>query len=222
MSENTDKAVPCYRDYVIKNGKFIGKFEEMYRDVSDPWGCAEKARSLSNKLLLSLLEEHPEQSRILDVGCGLGALTHLIEKTVSAEEVFACDVSPTAIEKAREAVPDVRFFVHDFSKNPTLEFSDGTFSLIVMAEVVWYILPILGRVCDEFHRLLAPEGRLVIKQSFLPPGQQQYGREIVSTPADLCEFAKEAGLSVDQEILLSLAGGDQIYIFSGKAPDQKA
>ena len=29
-----------YQDYVIKDGQFIGRFEEMYRDVSDPWHCS--------------------------------------------------------------------------------------------------------------------------------------------------------------------------------------
>ena len=26
-----------YQDYVIKDGKFIGKFEEMYQKFEDPW-----------------------------------------------------------------------------------------------------------------------------------------------------------------------------------------
>lgn len=26
-----------YHDYVIKNGGFIGKFEEMYQNIEDPW-----------------------------------------------------------------------------------------------------------------------------------------------------------------------------------------
>ena len=26
-----------YHDYFIKDGRFIGRFEEMYRDVDDPW-----------------------------------------------------------------------------------------------------------------------------------------------------------------------------------------
>jgi hypothetical protein len=26
-----------YRDYVIKDGKFIGAFEEMYQNIEDPW-----------------------------------------------------------------------------------------------------------------------------------------------------------------------------------------
>ena len=31
-----------YQDLVIKNGKFIGKFEEMYQKFSDPWNLLKK------------------------------------------------------------------------------------------------------------------------------------------------------------------------------------
>ena len=32
-----EKLEKSYHDYVIKDGKFIGKFEDMYLDVVDPW-----------------------------------------------------------------------------------------------------------------------------------------------------------------------------------------
>ena len=31
-----------YQDLVIKNGKFIGKFKEMYQKFSDPWNLLKK------------------------------------------------------------------------------------------------------------------------------------------------------------------------------------
>jgi hypothetical protein len=31
-----------YQDYVIKSGKFVGKFEEMYSKFSDPWNLLQK------------------------------------------------------------------------------------------------------------------------------------------------------------------------------------
>ena len=31
-----------YQDYVIKDGKFVGKFDEMYRKFSDPWNLLKK------------------------------------------------------------------------------------------------------------------------------------------------------------------------------------
>ncbi len=83
-------------------------------------------------------------------------------------------------------------------------------------EVAWYILPVIGSVCVEFLRLLAPSGRLVIKQSFLPPGQQKYGNDIVSKPADLVRFVRQAGMSVEREVLLTEPDGEQALIFSSQ------
>ena len=31
-----------YHDYVIKNGNFIGQFEEMYQNCDDPWPESER------------------------------------------------------------------------------------------------------------------------------------------------------------------------------------
>ena len=213
MQERRDSA-PCYRDYVIKDGVFVGKFEEMYRDVPDPWGCVEKAHALQNRLFLDLLHEQPPGGHALDVGCGLGSLAAQICKVVRPIEMSAFDVSLTAIEKARATVQSVHFFVHDLVKEPILPFSAGYFSLVTVSEVIWYILPVLREACREFHRLLSPSGRLVIKQSFLPPGQQKYGTDIVSKPADLVRFVQGAKLEVEREILLIESSGERMIIVS--------
>ena len=36
MNENPSRSTD-YHDYVIKDGRFIGAFEEMYRNCPDPW-----------------------------------------------------------------------------------------------------------------------------------------------------------------------------------------
>ena len=100
MSQDTGKS--CYRDYVIRDGVFIGKFEEMYTDITDPWGCVEKVGILKNRLLLELLKEFGHQERVLDVGCGLGSLTARICEITKPKRIDAFDVSKTAIKKARQ------------------------------------------------------------------------------------------------------------------------
>jgi hypothetical protein len=37
-----------YQDFVIKNGKFIGKFEDMYKKISDPWNLLRKNNKTKN------------------------------------------------------------------------------------------------------------------------------------------------------------------------------
>lgn len=45
-----------YQDYVIRDGKFVGKFEEMYQKFDDPWHQNENGmfNNLSRKLFLIL------------------------------------------------------------------------------------------------------------------------------------------------------------------------
>ena len=55
MSENRVK-YEKYTDYVIRNGRLVGEFEEMYRDFADPWQQTTRERFSSEKAVaLSLL-----------------------------------------------------------------------------------------------------------------------------------------------------------------------
>jgi hypothetical protein len=93
-------------------------------------------------------------------------------------------------------------------QNLRLPFSDGAFSRIVMADVIWCILPVVGNVFKEFGRLLSDNGHLVVKQSLLSPGKQQYGTEIVSEPKDVYQMVESAGIAVHRRILLSEPDGE--------------
>ena len=214
MSQRNDRdqAPPCYRDYVIKNGKFVGRFEEMYRDVPDPWGCLEKVNSLPNRLFLALLQEGGPYRKVLDIGCGLGPLTRSIFDIGCPAEMLACDMSETAVAKARQSVPGVEFFVHDLVRAPRLPFENSSFALITASEITWYVLPVLEDLLAELRRLLTPEGHLLWKQSFLAPGKQQYGREIISNPEDLRKRIQAAGLSIGKDLVLTEMSGEINYV----------
>lgn len=193
-----------YHDYVIKDGRFIGEFEQMYRNVADPWRCVGEVGGFKNRLLLAALAalELPTPARALDVGCGLGALTSQLRQVRPAVEWHACDVSVTAIERAGRDYPGIRFFAQDLSRVSTLPFQPGDLQLITMAEVMWYILPYLPDVLARYFEVLSPGGHLLILQYFLALADQRYGREIVSGPADLLRLVRAAGFIVRHEVYL--------------------
>ncbi len=60
-----------YHDYVIKDGKFVGAFDEMYLHASDPWHQDEADRHWKAEEIALLLRSKHRYSRALDVGCGL-------------------------------------------------------------------------------------------------------------------------------------------------------
>jgi SAM-dependent methyltransferase len=96
--------------------------------------------------------------RVLDVGCGSGAhAAALIERGAS---VTGIDKSAQLLAIARRRLgPDVELAEADL--NVPLGFADGSFDAILAALVMHYLedwtLPL-----GEFHRVLAPGGKLVI------------------------------------------------------------
>jgi len=93
---------------VIKNGKFIGAFEEMYRNCPDPWH-QNGVQPLAEDIALLLLSKR-RYRRVLDIGCGKGRFTSRL-KSATGASVTALDVSPTAIEIAQSRYPDIEFLV---------------------------------------------------------------------------------------------------------------
>lgn len=101
-----------YHDYVIKDGEFVGKFEEMYSSCDDPWyqtkhenvlGCTSKLVSASYILKFGIKE-------IIEFGCGLGFYTSFLRDFTGAK-VAGVDISETAIRKAKKYFLDMDFFV---------------------------------------------------------------------------------------------------------------
>jgi 2-polyprenyl-3-methyl-5-hydroxy-6-metoxy-1,4-benzoquinol methylase len=111
-----------YHKYVfdLENKKFIGDFETMYQNESkenfDSWH-QEDSRQLQRKIALAILEDF-NFSKILDIGCGKGALTHLLKKRNN--KVFGIDISHTAISIAKERFSDIDFEVLDVSNTNSI------------------------------------------------------------------------------------------------------
>jgi len=100
-----------YHKYVFDTNKreLIGDFEKMYQQEScanfDSWH-QEDSRKLNRKIALNILDQWNFQS-IIDLGCGKGALTHLLKK--QNNEVLGVDVSQAAIDVACSRFPDILF-----------------------------------------------------------------------------------------------------------------
>jgi len=204
-----------YHDFVIKDGKFIGEFEQMYQQVDDPWGCAEGVGALKNDLLLAAVNHlGQEVKRALDVGCGLGALTARLRKAAPFAEWRACDVSTTAVESAAHHHQGINFFQHDLNSAEVLPGAPATLDLITMAELMWYVLPSLTGILRQFHGALRPGGHFLVLQYFLAPDEQQYGREVVGSPDDLINLVIAAGFQIRQEIYIGRGPSRELLLWA--------
>ena len=182
-----------YHDYVIKNGKFIGKFEEMYQNIKDPW-LHGKASALQYDIALYLIDRHKiccKKGRILDIGCGKGAFTSRLKKDLPKAEITAVDISSTAVKKAikQYGKMGIDFKVADIQKD--YKKIKGKYDLIVMSEIMWYILPDLKNILSHLPKnTLKKGGHLLINQAFYKPGAQKYGNEFIEKPEDLINLIK--------------------------------
>ena len=97
-----------YHDYVIKDGRLIARFDEMYAFSEDvPWHQDEQERWTDVRLTMDLLGEVAPFEHIGDIGCGLGFFLDTLCRSVGASDVAgSCfDVAEHACRRARRLFP---------------------------------------------------------------------------------------------------------------------
>jgi len=107
--------------------------------------------------VLQIGKAHESPLRVLDVGCGNGALSRLLASSFLTIKYTGYDVSPAAIDAARAAVPGAVFVVASADEPPE---DLGTFDVIVFNEVLYYLNP--ERVLQMHKRYAGPETRVIV------------------------------------------------------------
>ncbi len=183
-----------HQDYVIKDGKFIGKFDEMYKACNDPWSQddLDAPHNLHKKLSISLLKYlGVKPTKILDIGSGKGKFTAYLHMNLASKETYAIDISPTAIEIATKCFPDINFIVCEHIKMKDI-IPLHYFDLIVISELFWYILPSINDFIRKLRLFLKDESSIVmVIQHFYQKGEQKYGKGIMKNYQDLINIFKK-------------------------------
>jgi SAM-dependent methyltransferase len=103
---------------------------------------------------LADLAQVVEGQRVIDVGCGPGALTAELVKRVGAEAVSAVDPSESFIAALRERFPAVEV---QRASAEALDFPDGTFDATLAQLVVHFMTDPVGGL-TEMKRVTRPGG----------------------------------------------------------------
>lgn len=157
-----------YHDYVIKDGKFIGKFDEMYSKFQDPWMQKTQPNKYSRMAGILHIKNFNIQS-VLECGCGLGYYANWIKHETGIVPK-SVDVSPVAIEKAKKLFPELDFEVSDITQD-LHKYKE--LDCILFAEIVWYILPQLKNIFGVLKKDFKGK-HLLVNQVFYK-GTQKYG-----------------------------------------------
>ncbi|MBV8256415.1 MAG: methyltransferase domain-containing protein [Actinobacteria bacterium] len=144
--------------------------------------------------------------RVLEVGCGTGALAQALSERAAAR-VWAVDAEPAMVELARSRLRTVRV-----ARAEELPFKDGWFERALLRLVVHLVDR--GRALPELRRVLAPGGRAVVATfdhsqfdagwlSRIFPEIGEIDRRRFPEPAAFCDELLAAGFSSARVVRLS-------------------
>jgi len=176
-----------YQDYVIRDGRLVGEFEQMYQDFADPWHATIAEEFASEKAvginLLARLQARGRIRSVLELGCGLGHYSARI--AALGLDVTGVDIAATAVEKARQRHPRVQFVTGGVADFELLR--QRRPDVLVLAEITWYVLGQLRGLLD-FLRTELPDTYVLHLLSTYPPGVQQYGSDFFTDLAGIRRF----------------------------------
>ena len=110
-------------------------------------------------VVLADAAEIGQGQRVLDVGCGTGAVARTAARRVGPEgRVVELDINPRMLAVARRVAPEIEWRHGDAGDLP---FDDGAFDVVV-SQFAAMFFPDPALALREMWRVLAPHGRLAV------------------------------------------------------------
>jgi ubiquinone/menaquinone biosynthesis C-methylase UbiE len=109
---------------------------------------------------ISTIEFVPE-ARVLEIGCGTGAVTRLLAQWPNVGQVVGVDPSSVFIEKARELAHGIPNLTYEVGDGRALQIKADKFDVVVVHQALSHV-PEPERLLAEAHRVLHPRGWLAV------------------------------------------------------------
>lgn len=179
-----------YGDYVIKNGKLIGDFENMYKNSTEvPWHQNITANSLATDIDLTILKHYHLKYQLKDIcelGCGYGYITNRIYNSLSNISIKGFDISPTAILKAKSLFQEIDFSVVDIIKDDVTQYKQS-FDFILFKGLLWFVVEDLETLVKNIKTILRPNGFIYLV-SDIPDIENYYGKNIFPNASSIIDY----------------------------------
>jgi ubiquinone/menaquinone biosynthesis C-methylase UbiE len=136
--------------------------EAIYIHGTDPEEQTRLAKlgELTNEAFLQFLE-FQSTSHILDVGCGLGVLTHRLAELANRGQVWGIERSADQLSKAVQDLPNLHFQQADAHALP---FRDGSFDVVFCRYLLEHVAQPI-QVLKEMRRVLKPGGKVFVQEN---------------------------------------------------------
>ncbi len=174
-----------YHDYVFRDGKLVGEFEDMYRNSATvPWHQDDQAQWMDIRLTWTMLGDIGRFDEVHDLGCGTGHFLDLLCRHLGVPNCrgFGYDVSPTACEIAQRNFPGSSFQVLDLTAGTAGSSETAQHAvrrLFSIRGTLWYVFPQLPTVIAAIRRLMSNGDQLLVVQNFPPLDRPFIGKEVI-------------------------------------------
>lgn len=205
IESNMNINSPDYHDFVIKDGRLIGEFEQMYRKVANaPWHQDKQENWIDVRLTVELLRGTGVIERVVDYGCGLGCYLDILVRQLGASVGQGFDISETAVKKASHAYPQYEFQQADLTSADAsrwLNITERTgITIHVIRGTLWYVFPKIERVVANLVSRMKHEDVLVVVQNFPPLGSNFVGKDVIPEPNALIQLFSTESVKLENSI----------------------
>ena len=182
-------------------------FEEMYARDPDPWRFAQSDYEREKYAATLAALPRARYASALEVGCSIGVLTRQLAGRCDA--LLSLDVAEAALERARERCSD-RDHVRFERRRVPADWPEGSFDLILLSEVVYYLdRDDVRRLAARVDAAASPGCDILLvhwlgETHYPLPGDEAASVFIEASAADLVEGHREKDYRLD---ILRLGGG---------------
>ncbi len=184
-----------YHDYVIKDGKLIGEFEQMYQKAKGtPWHQDRQEEWLDIRLEVEMLREYAPFDYICDFGCGTGHFLSILCSSLGSKNLIqtGLDISETACARAKELFPKGNFSTLDLMARPEVNIVDARAdeihptdyqnALFSIRGTLWYVFPEMENVVKNIANRMRNNDLLLVTQNFPPLESKFVGKDVIPNP----------------------------------------
>ena len=196
--ESNNNKIP--KDFLFQddnNGKLKyvandGTFDNIYKNISDPWSQSDKTDKFQIKMrdqlnhIVGKIKKTHDNMTILDVGCGNGYSTQYLKNYLGDDVIIhGSDISQTAIKIAKERYGNnIYFYVHSIKRK-----SDMKYDVIILSNLLWYVLTDLNETLNNVFDMLNENGKLIIFQTYVQ--NQKYAKDVIDGYDGMKQYLKK-------------------------------